>query len=251
MSFKGPNQDLMPVGGEARPADEETDATYEDAGYLGTDEDDSEEVRDLGFIVEDHDDRRGTLTENWQRLDDLDTDEPLETNRSGPIPHAVALQERGAPPELFATDYNASHAAAEAQEEDFVETSMLDVDPDINAGADDETSESLEELSGAPAATDIYGRVMGVASGLGTSVPQDLGRGGFQIRDNPLADADDLPSPEEAMQAAWTDYSDEENADEAEAPDDAESGSPVTNRADLEAVTEFAAREAESRGDVR
>jgi len=175
MSFKGPNQDLMPIGGDAEADNTELDPTYEDAGYLGTDEDDSEEVRDLGFIIDDHDDRRGTLTENWQRLDDLDTDEPLETNRSGPIPHAVALQERGAPPELFATDYNATHAVAEAQEEDFVATSMLDVDPDINAGADDYTSDSVEQLSGAPAATDIYGQVLGVASGLGTSVAQDLG----------------------------------------------------------------------------
>jgi hypothetical protein len=243
MSFKGPNQDLMPIGGEAETDNTELDPTYEDAGYLGTDEDDSEEVRDLGFIIDNHDDRRGTLTENWQRLDDLDTDEPLETNRSGPIPHVVALQERGAPPELFATDYNASHAVAEAQEEDFVATSMLDVDPDLNAGAEDYTSDSLEQIGGGPAATDIYGQVIGVASGLGTSVAQDLGGGGFQIQENPLLD-EDLPTPEEALQAAQTDYSDEEETDAAEA------GPVITSEADLEAMADFAAREAESRGDV-
>jgi hypothetical protein len=180
---RGPNQDAMPQGGQA----EKTDATYRDATYLGTSEDDEEEVRDLGFIVEDHDDRRAHLTGGWQRLDDLDTNEPLETNRSGPIPHETALRERGASEEWFATDFHVSHADAEAQEEDFVETSMLGVDPEMNEGDDDFTDESIADIHGVAASTDIYGQVAGVGAGLGTSVPQDLGRGGFQIRENPLA----------------------------------------------------------------
>ena len=39
------------------------------ASYLGTDAGDEEEVRDLGFIVDDHDDRRIMLTGDRQRLD--------------------------------------------------------------------------------------------------------------------------------------------------------------------------------------
>jgi len=180
---RGPNQDQVQLG----PRDDEEDGTYRDASYLGTSEDDEEEVRDLGFIVEDHDDRRANLTDGWQRLDDLDTNEPLETNRSGPIPHETALRERGASAEAFATDYHVNHAHAERQEEDFVETSMLDTDPDMNEGMDDFTDESFRSVDGATGVTDITGRVTGVGDGAGTAVPQDIARGGFEVRDNPLA----------------------------------------------------------------
>jgi len=181
----------MPIGGDPR----KRDATYRDASYLGTDEGDEEEVRDLGFIVEDHDDRRISLTPDWQRLDDLDTDEPLETNRSGPIPHQVSLRERGAPQDWFATDHHVENAEGEKQEEDFVQTSMLNADPDMNDGVDDYTDETLTGEEGEILATDITGRVAGPAAGLGTSISQDLGKGGFQILENPLADAPGAPLP--------------------------------------------------------
>jgi hypothetical protein len=182
MSYPGPNQDTVKIG-----QDDEADPTYEHVSYLGTGSDDEEDVRDLGFIVDDHDDRRGTLTENFQRLDDLDTNEPLETNRSGPIPHEVAMREAGPSPEAFATDYHLGHQDAERQEEDFVETSMLETDPDGEQGAHDFTDETFHDLDGEPIETDILGRVHGVADGLGSSVPIDLGSGGFQIQENPLA----------------------------------------------------------------
>jgi len=183
MADRGLNQDEMRIGRV-----DQDDPTYRDASYLGTDQEDEEEVRDLGFIVDDHDDRRGTLHESWQRLDDLDTDEPLETNRSGPIPHEVSLRAAGPPPEAFATDFNVQNAEAEEQEEDFVATSLLREDPDMNDGLDDFTNDSMEDTNGAPMATDILGRVTGVADGLGASVPQDLGSGGFQIEANPLVE---------------------------------------------------------------
>lgn len=183
MADRGPNQDEMRIGRV-----DLDDPTYRDASYLGTDQEDEEEVRDLGFIVDDHDDRRGTLHESWQRLDDLDTDEPLETNRSGRIPHEVSLRAAGAPPEAFATDFNVQNAAGEQQEEDFVTTSLLSEDPDMNEGMDDFTDETMEDTHGAPIATDILGRVTGVADGLGATIPQDLGSGGFQIEDNPLVE---------------------------------------------------------------
>jgi len=189
MADRGPNQDFMHLDPGTKPAD----AKYRDASYLGDSEDDDEEVRDLGFIVEDHDDRRASVMEPWQRLNDLDTDEPLETNRSGAIPHRESLVERGAPGEWFATDYNVSHADAETQEADFVETSMLSTDPDMNDGMDDFTDETLTGIHGEELATDIYGHVGGAAAGLGTSVPQDAGLDGFQIRDNPLMQPVDGP----------------------------------------------------------
>ncbi|MFN3653054.1 MAG: hypothetical protein ACK47B_26030 [Armatimonadota bacterium] len=187
MSDRGPNQDFM----EQERLDPIKDRSYEDAGYLGTSPDDDEEVQDLGFIVDNHSDRRTTLTEHWQRLDDLDTDEALETNRSGPIPHEVARRANPNPPDLFATDYHISNARGEEQEADFVRTSMLNTDPDMNDGMDDFTGESLHADDGATFTTDLHGHVTGAAPGLGTSVPQDLGSAGFQIRDNPLTDGDD------------------------------------------------------------
>lgn len=171
------------------PWDEEVSGEVDpDSGLaVASFDDDTEEPQDLGFIVEDHDDRRATLTGGWQRLDDLDTDEPLEVNPNGPIPHEVALRERGASPEWFARDYYVTYAKGEAQEADFVETSMLGSDPDSEDGAEDFANESLPGLHGEPATTDIVGRVPGVGAGLGSSLPQDIGRGGFQIREGPFA----------------------------------------------------------------
>ncbi len=189
MADRGPNQDFMGVG--KRP--EAIDPTYRDASYLGTDIEDDEEVHDLGFIVDDHDDRRGTLTEGFQHLDDLDSNEPLETNRNGKVPHATSLVARGAPREWFATDYHVDHADAEQQEEDFVNTSMLETDPDMNDGTVDFTDETFANQDGSPGATDLVGHVPGVTYGFGTSVPQDLGSGGFRVQDNPLMQPQNRP----------------------------------------------------------
>jgi len=175
------------------PKDETIDPTYQDASYLGTDEEDDEEVRDLGFIVDDHDDRRIMLTDGFQRLDDLDTDEPLETNRSGKLPHETSLRERGVSPDRFATDYHVRNAKAEQQEEDFVRTSMLSSDPEMNDGTEDFTDDTLHGIHGNLATTDIMGHLPGVAQGLGSSLAQDLGSGGFQIRDNPLMQPEGQP----------------------------------------------------------
>lgn len=208
MADRGLNQDEMVVGRVDR-----NDPTYRDASYLGTDQEDEEEVRDLGFIVEDHDDRRGTLHESWQRLDDLDTDEPLETNRGGQIPHEVAMREAGAPPEAFATDFNVRNAVGEQQEEDFVTTSMLGEDPDMNDGSQDFTSESMGDIHGAPLSTSILGRVPGVADGLGATIPQDLGSGGFQIETNPLLETPfdrELISGREKGDRELDDYDDDQ-----------------------------------------
>ena len=178
MADRGINQDERKIG----PRDEEIDPIDQNASYLDTYEDDSEEVRDLGFIVEDHDDRRITLMGGWQRLDDLDTNEPPE----------VALRERGASPDWFATDYHVENAAAEKQEEDFVETSMLETDPDGEDGVNDFTDESFRGIHGQIRATDITGEVVGVGSGLGSTLAQDIGSEGFEIRDNPLVSQEPL-----------------------------------------------------------
>ncbi len=125
------------------------DHKYENAGYLGDAEDDTSEpeIQDLGFIVEDRDDRRVMLVdENRKRLENLDE--------------------------------------GEEQEDDFVQTSMLAVDPD--EGADDFTSPADLDTDGRLETTDISGQVAGIARGFGTSLPLDIGAGGFSVHDNPL-----------------------------------------------------------------
>ena len=66
---------------EHTPRSSETEALPQEA--LTTIREDEVEVYDLGFIVEEHDERRMGLLEHWQRLETLDTDEALETNRRG------------------------------------------------------------------------------------------------------------------------------------------------------------------------
>src|SRR5439155_5189804 len=118
------------------------------------------EVHDLGFIVDDRDDRRiQTVDGTWDRL-----------------------EVRG-------------HLDAEEQEEDFVETSMLATDPDGDAGADDFTSDSDLDGDGRLETLDIGGHAPGIARGFGTSVPMDIGAGGFQVRDNPLMQPVDPNQP--------------------------------------------------------
>jgi len=173
-----------------------SDQKYKDESYLGDPEDDEQEpeVRDLGFIVDDRDDRRISLVDDtWDRLTDLDTDEGLETDPNGAIP----LDENsGAPPvDAFTTQYIIAHEAGEEQEEDFVETSMLAIDPDGGAGADDFTSESDLDDDGRLETTDVGGHAPGIARGFGTSLPMDIGSGGFQVRDNPLMQPIDPTQP--------------------------------------------------------
>ena len=66
------------------------DHKYKDESYLGDPEDDREEpeVRDLGFIVDDRDDRRAqTVDGSWDRLDDLDTARRADPFRPGGLHH--------------------------------------------------------------------------------------------------------------------------------------------------------------------
>jgi hypothetical protein len=172
------------------------DHKYRGASYLGDAADDSEEpeVQDLGFIVEDRDDRRiRTVDGTWERLEESDTDEGIGVNEAAPLP----LEEEDGlpPPEAFASLYNLSHAAAEEQEEDFVETSMLPVDPMGGAGADDFTNSADLDDDGRLETTGLQGEVPGIARGFGTSVPMDIGAGGFQIRDKPLMRPQDPDQP--------------------------------------------------------
>lgn len=182
------------------------DQKYRDESYLGDPEDDTEEpeVRDLGFIVDDRDDRRAeTIDGTWDRMDGLDTDRALEGDEDEILP----LNPRsGEPPaDAYASLYNLGHTDGEEQEEEFVETSMLAIDPDGGAGADDFTDESDLDADGRRETTGITGRAAGIARGFGTDLPMDIGSEGFEVRDNPLMQAVDPDHP----------ISDEKQSDQA------------------------------------
>lgn len=173
-----------------------TDPKYRDESYLGDTPDDDEEatVQDLGFMVDDRDDRRIRLVDGqWERLEELDTDEGIGVNAEAPLP----LREGdGAPPASgFATDFNVDHLEGEKQEEDFIETSMLSTDPEGGAGADDFTSNADLDQDGRLETTDIAGRAAGITRGFGTSLPMDIGAEGFEVRDNPLMQPIDPNQP--------------------------------------------------------
>jgi len=197
-----------------------SDPKYRDESYLGDPENDEEEptVRDLGFIVEDREDRRIQLVDNqWERLEELDTDEGVGGDDQAPLP----LREGdGSPPAAaFATDYNLDQLEAEEQEEDFVETSMLGIDPDGGAGADDFTSNADLDLNGRLETTDIAGHAVGITRGFGTSLPMDIGAEGFEVRDNPLVRPLDPDRPISDLQlsdAALGERSPDEMGDDEE-----------------------------------
>jgi hypothetical protein len=167
--------------------------------HAATVRDDEEEVFDLGFIVDNRDDRRDSLLASWQRLDDLDTDEALETDPAGRLPdEAEALEQEGVPELEYPTDIRLATAEAEGDEEEFAGDNCLMDDPYAppvpdGMGVDDQTSE--EDLDGNenPEIVSIRGRARGVVRGLGTSVPQDIGAGGFSVQPNRM----NAPRPEE------------------------------------------------------
>ncbi len=177
--YPGPNQDAMPLGGDAEVLGD----FFQEGTRLGIDEEDEEEIHDLGFIVDDHDDRRVMLADGFQRLNDLDTNEALEINRSGPLPDEAARLASGVDPDRFATDFHRKNAVAEAQEQDWVQTSMMPTEAGDDEYQGDYTDETLRGIGNEILATDITGEVPGMASGLGTSLANDLGSTGFQIED--------------------------------------------------------------------
>jgi hypothetical protein len=153
--------------------------------------DDEDETFDLGFIVEDHDDRRSDSLEHWQRLADLDTNEPLETRAAEPLPEEIeGLRAKGLPEEWYPTDARAEHVRAEQSEEEFAVANRLVADPydeSLTTIAEDERNVASDlDRDNRPESVDIRGHAPGITTGFGSSVPQDLGAGGFAIERNPL-----------------------------------------------------------------
>jgi len=173
---------------EHTPRSSETEALPQEA--LTTIREDEVEVYDLGFIVEEHDERRMGLLEHWQRLETLDTDEALETNRRGALPEeALSLRRTGVPAAWRPAELSVEHADAEKSEQEFAESTGLLVDPAVDSancaarcGGRAVSVRNRNQRSG----VGPQGNANGIATGFGTSVAQDIGIGGFAVGDNPV-----------------------------------------------------------------
>jgi hypothetical protein len=127
-----------------RPNDEDTvragedPAPRRDTDRLWTEEpatirEDEQEVYDLGFIVENHDDRRAASLGCWQRLETLDTDEALETDPAGPLPEeAELLRNESALAAGQPDERPPAYAGAERSEEEFARSNHLLLDPEAS-----------------------------------------------------------------------------------------------------------------------
>jgi hypothetical protein len=189
MAKKKPEHNRTSLQGRIDPAQAPNDPLLNEAPAMVRD--DEEEVYDLGFIVDDHDDRRNDLLEPWQRLDTLDTDEALETDPDAPLPpEAAAMRREAVPNDWLPIDFHESNDAAESDEEEFATANQLLPDPyeaglTTVLGDENDVANDLDR-DAEPDVVNILGHAPGIAAGFGSTVSQDIGPDGFQIRDNRL-----------------------------------------------------------------
>lgn len=103
-----------------------------------------------------------------------------DTNTVGSLGDIV---EKHAGDAVFLTPEEKSVGGADGGLSDW-EAEMTETDPAPNAGMDAGDLYSEDDGQGLPAA-DQTGTVAGIARGFGTHLPQDLGRGGFQVEEVP------------------------------------------------------------------
>jgi hypothetical protein len=93
-------------------------------------------------------------------------------------------------PDHYPVDFNVENDDAASDEEEFAGTNQLVPDPSEDGlttvlGDEDDVAADLDR----DARTDtvnLLGHAPGVATGFGSTLPQDIGPDGFAIRDNPL-----------------------------------------------------------------
>lgn len=139
------------------------------------------EVRSLGELI----DVRENQSQGTPELDAED-DEDLDVSAALTFPH-TKRQRDTTPDDItdFDGDARTSSPADDADDMSYmgradVEQSMLETDPDPNTGSDEDDLVGDAGLGRAP---DLTGTVTGIAPGMGTHLPQDLGAGGFQIEE--------------------------------------------------------------------
>jgi hypothetical protein len=153
--------------------------------------DDEVEVYDLGFIVEDRIDERICLLSGWQRLDDLDTDEALETNPAGSLPDGGSvLRAARVAEQRHPGMAHLGHTKAERDEATFAAMNGLAEDPDWEPD-----NVAAMEWRRAQAAVAFWVHASRVPGGSGTMLPQDIGAAGFSLEEPPA------PGPDEPLRS--------------------------------------------------
>jgi hypothetical protein len=94
------------------------------------------------------------------------------------------------PEEWFPVDAFEESVEAEAGEAAFADANRLLIDPDAELATQREDSEEVAaadlDHDQKPELVDLRGHVPGVTTGLGSSVPLDIGAEGFAVEENPL-----------------------------------------------------------------
>jgi hypothetical protein len=131
IEFREQQSMLERAGGEAVPSD--ADLLWQEAPL--TIREDDLEFHELGFIIEDHDDRRTALLESGERREEPEPDELLETNSADPL---LGETESLALPDVLETyppaEGRLKNADAERDEAEFASAnSLLENDCELSA----------------------------------------------------------------------------------------------------------------------
>ena len=149
-----------------------------------TRDENEDEVRNLADLIEV---RQNPTEDDMQVAEIQGDDEDLDIEDALTFPHKKRGAREVTPDDITDFDGDARTSSPPDDEDDAsymtradVEASMLETDPDPNAGSHDEDLLGSGNLGRAP---DMTGTVTGAAPGLGTHLPIDLGAGGFQIEE--------------------------------------------------------------------
>lgn len=145
----------------------------------------TDEVRSLSDLIEarENPSQDDVAVREIEGYDDLDINDALTFPHKKKQPTSADLL-----PDTSDFDADARTRSEPDDEDDAsymtrddLAASMLDADPDPNAGAEEERD--FVGGAGLDRAPDLTGTVTGIARGMSTHLPQDVGAGGFQIEE--------------------------------------------------------------------
>ncbi len=149
-----------------------------------TRDENDDEVRSLGDLI---DARENPSQDDVAVAQIQGDDEDLDVSAALTFPQKKRRGGDDDQGDVDATDFDADARTSSAPDDeddasymtraDFVD-SMNQTDPDPNTGADEDDFIGDADLGRAP---DLTGTVTGIDRGMATHLPQDIGRGGFQI----------------------------------------------------------------------
>lgn len=171
-----------------------------------------DDIKNLSDLIDARDDRTRNDIDTGRLVNenDLDIEEALTFPHKKPEPTSADLT----PPLTdFDADARTDSPADDADDASYMtradfEDSMLATDPDPSAG--DNPADTLGD--GEERAPDQTGTVTGIARGMATHLPQDLGAGGFQIEDPEMSGDPRATEPDESEENTVSGYGDPDSA---------------------------------------